>query len=349
MNRTRWRLLVACLAVIGAAIAVAGGSAGNREGDVTFEALPGPGAVSYGENIAYRSTFDNTNRFRLHADPVRPDAAGRDVGRRRLHRGDCKDVLRRDGVVDRHEERRGSDERRVRLQRSAAAPARGRPRWSSSSGASRRASHPPRDAIRCLKTEASWLIKERKSTNGNETFPKERPDRGLGAAAREPRESNETLRAGGYELGACSGNSKSLSTNQAISLGNPVTSSFCLPPFATSGVNVGIATSITELDGNARQIRGLHRSARRHLPRRGCDGLRPGDGARSSSGCGTPRCRPATRSRRSSTTAQPLPRCDSPEAATSAKDASSTSSRRRATRRSGRSSSRRRRTGPSTW
>ena len=30
MNRTRGRLVVACLAVIGAAIAVAGGGAGNR-------------------------------------------------------------------------------------------------------------------------------------------------------------------------------------------------------------------------------------------------------------------------------------------------------------------------------
>ena len=64
MNRTRWRLLVACLAVIGAAIAVAGGSAGNRDGDVTFEALPGPGAVTYGENIAYRSTFDEHDTAR---------------------------------------------------------------------------------------------------------------------------------------------------------------------------------------------------------------------------------------------------------------------------------------------
>ena len=32
MNRTRGRLVVACLALIGAVIAVAGGSAGNREG-----------------------------------------------------------------------------------------------------------------------------------------------------------------------------------------------------------------------------------------------------------------------------------------------------------------------------
>ena len=91
---------------------------------------------------------------------------------------------------------------------------------------------------------------------GAEVDQRERdvPDRARSRSPRScspARDPNETLKAGGYELGACSGNSKSLSTNQAISLGNAVTSSFCLPPFETSGVNVGIATSITELAGNA--------------------------------------------------------------------------------------------------
>ena len=108
MNRTRWRLLVACLAVIGAAIAVAGGSAGNREGVVTFEALPGPGAVSYGENIAYRSTFDNTTGSvftQIRYVQTRPVAT---LGRQTYTARDRKDVVRRDGVVDRHEKRHGS-------------------------------------------------------------------------------------------------------------------------------------------------------------------------------------------------------------------------------------------------
>ena len=42
MKRARGRLLVACLAVAAAAIAVAGGSAGNRVGTPTLEAVPGP-------------------------------------------------------------------------------------------------------------------------------------------------------------------------------------------------------------------------------------------------------------------------------------------------------------------
>ena len=60
MKRTRWRLLVACLAVASAAIAVAGGNAGNRTAEVKFDAFPGPASVTYKENIAYRVSIENT-------------------------------------------------------------------------------------------------------------------------------------------------------------------------------------------------------------------------------------------------------------------------------------------------
>src|SRR6478735_6782866 len=59
MKHARGRLLVACLVVAASAVAVAGGSAGNRVGTPTLEAVPGPGAVSYGENIAYTASFSN--------------------------------------------------------------------------------------------------------------------------------------------------------------------------------------------------------------------------------------------------------------------------------------------------
>src|SRR6478735_5056919 len=59
MKHARGRLLVACLAVAASAVAVAGGSAGNRVGTPTLEAVPGPGAVSYGENISYTASFSN--------------------------------------------------------------------------------------------------------------------------------------------------------------------------------------------------------------------------------------------------------------------------------------------------
>lgn len=56
------RIVSACLVAAGAvAVLVPGGSAGNRTADVTFEAFPGPGQVTYGENIAYQATFTNTS------------------------------------------------------------------------------------------------------------------------------------------------------------------------------------------------------------------------------------------------------------------------------------------------
>ena len=163
-----------------------------------------------------------------------------------------------------------------------------------------------------------------------------------------PRDRTRRSGPAGTSWGACSGNSKSLSTNQAISLGNPVTSSFCLPPFTTSGVNVGIATSITELAGNARHDpRSASQRSAPPAPVAAAMDFGPAmvtfefrvwDAAlpsRLQDHAGRPQrgscSRGATRRRRQRAT----------------KAASSTSSRRRATRRSGRSSSRRRRTGRS--
>jgi len=254
LNRTRWRLLVACLAVIGAAIAVAGGSAGNRDGLATFEALPGPGAVSYGENIAYRSSFDNTNttgsvftQIRFVQTRPKGTIGTTTVMAANVVKTSCAATAW--SIDTKNDTDPANDEFVCNVQqqlRPEDEPAKVVVVWSIPADIAS-----PGGCQSCLKSEAKWLIKERKSTNGNETFlpvPVE-----VSASLLAGDGSNETLRAGGYELGACSGSSKSLSTNQAISLGNPVTSSFCLPLFATSGVNVGIATSITELDGNARR------------------------------------------------------------------------------------------------
>ena len=60
------------------------------------------------------------------------------------------------------------------------------------------------------------------------------------------------LRAGGYEITGCAAGGSSLSTNQAVSKSNPVATSFCLPGFATTATDLGLATTITETAGNAR-------------------------------------------------------------------------------------------------
>ena len=186
MNRTRWRLLVACLAVIGAAIAVAGGSAGNREGLVTFEALPGPGAVSYGENIAYRSTFDNTDttaRSSRRSDSCRRGRK-RTIGTTTIMAANRRRRLAR--------RRRGRSTRRTTpILRTTSSSAtfssscgrRTNPRRSSLSGASRRTSPPP-GGCRVLPQVRGQVADQGAEVDQRERDVPASPGRGLGAAAR---------------------------------------------------------------------------------------------------------------------------------------------------------------------
>ena len=254
MNRTRGRLTVACLAVLAAAIAVAGGSAGNRDGEVTFQAEPGPGAVTYGENIAYSSTFDNTTGnstfTQLRYVQTRPTATFVDettgeitgIYTAKLEKTSCAAGA---WVIDlKNDTNPANDEFVCNVQsqlKPADAPAKVVTVWSIPADITS-----PAGCAFCLKTQAHWLIKERKATNGNESFPKSGPVVET-AQLLAGQGSEETLLAGGYELGACTGGVKSLSTNQDVNEDNPVATSFCLPPFATEGVNIGIATTITEL------------------------------------------------------------------------------------------------------
>lgn len=252
MNRTRGRLVVACLALIGAVIAVAGGSAGNREGEVTFKAEPGPGAVTYGQNIAYSSTFDNTTGSSTFTQvrfvQRRPQATlgGTTYTAENLVKTSCAATAwfidQKNDTDPRNDEFVCNVQQQLKPEDT---PAKVVTVWSIPASIAS-----PDGCASCLTTQAVWLIKERKATNGNETFPSPDPAT-VSAQLLAGTGSKETLRAGGFELGACTGSAKSLSTNQDVNKDNPVATSFCLPPFATSGVNVGIATTITELKNDA--------------------------------------------------------------------------------------------------
>src|SRR5699024_503018 len=100
--------------------------------------------------------------------------------------------------------------------------------------------------VECLKAEGTWLIKESKSTNGNETFPVSALASLIGVSSNDP--VNSSQRAGGFELVGCNtDNPSSLATNQAIdATTNPVTTSYCLPATFTVGAAEGVASTITE-------------------------------------------------------------------------------------------------------
>jgi hypothetical protein len=239
MNRTRGRLVVACLAVIGAAVAVSGGSAGNRDGDPTFKAVPGPGSVTYGENIAYSATLDNTSKATFtqvkfqQSVPVatwegEEYPAGNPVA------ASCPYTIT-DGVLTCTLAQLAPND----------PPARVTIVWQAPTIPS------PTGCDGCLTSHGTFFIKEGKPTNGNEEIPAGGIDEAADLLAGES--SQETLLAGGYELAACTAGGSSLKTNQAVSLQNPVASSFCLPSFAPQGPDLGLATTITELEDNAHQ------------------------------------------------------------------------------------------------
>jgi len=238
MKRTRWRLVVACLAVTGAAIAVAAGGAGNREGTGTLVPQPGPGAVTYGENIAYKATFSNdggsmfTQTKYVMAPPVTSGAEKATPVASSCGTFDSSDVLTCNFG-----------------QLPPGAKAELTVVWKTPSGATKpgcKVDLAANPIVECLKAEGKWLIKEGKTTNGNETFPVSALASLIGVSSNDP--VNSSQRAGGFELVGCNkDNPSSLATNQAINATtNPVTTSYCLPATFTAGAAEGVASTISE-------------------------------------------------------------------------------------------------------
>jgi hypothetical protein len=234
MNRAHWRLLLACLAVAGAAIAVAGGSAGNRVGTPTLEAVPGPGAVSYGKNIAYTATFtnDGSSNFTHVTFTMAPPVVTTTGETGTFVASSCGTVDAA-GVLtcDFGQLGSGGAERLTVV-------------WKAPDGSAKPG------CTDCFVADSTWLIKENKPTNGNETYRQSETADLIGTSNTES--VNGQLRAGGYEVAACATGGSSLSTDQAVSKTNPVATSFCLPAFATNATDLGLAATITETPGNAR-------------------------------------------------------------------------------------------------
>ena len=166
MKHARGRLLVACLVVAASAVAVAGGSAGNRVGTPTLEAVPGPGAVSYGENIAYTASFSNDGSstfthttFKMAPPVIQTTGETATFVKASCGAVDSAGVLTCDfGNLN------------------SRALARLTVVWNVPAGDSK----PGCTGANCLVASSTWQINENKSTNGNETFTQSadgRPDR----------------------------------------------------------------------------------------------------------------------------------------------------------------------------
>jgi uncharacterized repeat protein (TIGR01451 family) len=224
--------LAACLVILGGAIAVAGGSAGNRVGTPSLQATS---AVTYGQNIAYTATFTNdgqsvfTHLTFTMAPPVVEGTTLRATSPR-ASSGSCavdaNDVLTCDFGQFRPEDPAASVTVVWKVPGDTSLPG----------------------CSDCLVATGTWLIDERKATNGNETFAAtERV--GLVGTSSDPALSARQ-RAGGYQLDGCSTSdpsSTSLSTDQALNAkDNPVSTSLCLPSGFAASVSEGLQSAITE-------------------------------------------------------------------------------------------------------
>jgi len=247
--KSAWgRLALLCLAVMAAAVAVGGGSAGNREDvEFSFNAVPGPGRVTYGENIAYRATFQNKGSstftqvaFRMrypyidsgtepplfkeaakpqrHTCPTEPTTVTLASGYQEwvCTFGQLKPLTAAKVVSVVWQ----APEPNAPLSVNANCPT----PLAEAAG-----------ALGCLATNGRWTIKEgiNDQSDPNDAYP---PG---GAVVRATLlatgdASQEVKEAGGYELPAACTNPLgvgSLRTKQTVSLANPVSTTICLPDF----------------------------------------------------------------------------------------------------------------------
>ena len=264
--KTAWvRLALVCIAVVTAAVAVGGGIAGNRDGEPKFDAVPGPGRVTYGENIAYRAAFTNSGGSTFTQVAFRMTVPKATVGTQTLSAtfvsSTCPSTpttvqtsLGTEWVCTFGKLTPGTSG----VEQVALAVV-----WKSPTPASTAA-----NCANCLVANGRWVVKEgvNDQADPNDAFPPGGKNVSATLLATGA-DSAEKQEAGGYELPvACTDalGAGSLRTKQAVSLDNKVSTTVCIPTFLLNGIDLGLATTILESDaddGNPAGHAGLGSSA----------------------------------------------------------------------------------------
>lgn len=243
------RSALACAVLVVGLVAVGVGSAGPRTpGSIpaTFQAFPGPAAVSYGENIAYRATLSNSSGSTLthvifrQTFPVGASASG--PVNSSCPTGASRTILNPDGspkwwACDFGQVTAGVDPVLVVV-------------WQVPSS-----SATANCTTGCFSTTGFWSVKEglNDTTDPNDQFGLNTVTATLLSTGDN---ASETLKAGGYETGSASCDDPaagSLRTKQKLSLQNPVSTTVCLPAFTlpAGSKDLGYVTTITETQDNA--------------------------------------------------------------------------------------------------
>lgn len=250
------RFVLACVVAASAlAVLVPGGSAGPRAISFTFEAVPGPGQVTYGENIAYKAQISNTSGttlthviFRMRkpfvGSPTAPDLeAGFKNSTCPQNGGKGVTVTYADGTSE-----WTCDFGNLPAWTGATAQVTLSVVWGVP--ASTATTDCDTDGG-CLKARARVSVKEGLSdqTNPNDLFVN--PDVPATLLAADSADSQNTKSAGGYEIEgqACtdaSGPSSLLTKQKLDVVSNKVSTMVCLTQIPTSATNLGLATTILE-------------------------------------------------------------------------------------------------------
>ena len=247
------RLALACIAAASAVIFVGGGSAGPRLADVTFVAFPGPAEVTYGQQIAYKATFQNRSGttlshviFRQGYPTVNGVEASPVAGL-----NTCPTTP---GIVTKSD---GSHVWTCDFGNLAAnAPQVGLTVvWQVPPQGTATA-----NCVNCLISNGRWTVKEGVNdvSDPNDAFPSKDGINVPATLLASNSGGGEKLKAGGYvtQSASCADPSVagSLQTNPDVNNANPVSTTVCLPPFGkpANGVDLGYVTTITETASNPR-------------------------------------------------------------------------------------------------
>ena len=260
----RARVCVGVCVAVAAVAVVSGGSAGNRQAEWSFDAVPGPGRVTYAENIAHRAAFTNVGKSTFTHVAFRMRVPQAVVGGTPVPTTALASTCPTTPVVV--QTAGGSD-------------------WVCSFGKLRPGtpgveqlvlsvvwqttspSGSPTTCSGCLMTNGRWTIKEgvNDTADPNDAFPA--GGKNVAATLLDASSGAALVEAGGYELPtACTDplGAGSLRTKQAVNAANKVSTTVCLPTFAVNGPNLGLATTILESDlddGNPAGHPSLGRSA----------------------------------------------------------------------------------------
>jgi hypothetical protein len=245
-------MVVGVAAASAIAVLVPGGGAAERQIGFTFEAVPGPGQVTYGENIAYRAQISNTSGttlthviFRMRkpfvGSPASPDLEAE------FQESTCPQNGGK-GITVTYSD--GTSEWTCDFGNLPATGTASQVTLSVVWGV------PPSAETAdcatdggCLKARARVSVKEgiNDQTNPNDLFG--HPDVPATLLAADSDGSQNTTSAGGYETTECTDASGpgSLKTKQKLDAAfNKVSTKVCITQIPASTTNLGLATTILE-------------------------------------------------------------------------------------------------------